>query len=262
MKIGLTILLSALLWGPVDSGGDPMVSGGDPIATGGGPIVADGDPMVSCGNPTVSDGRLTGGAVSAERDLCWWEEPAANGMKLRSDLVTQFGASSEVANDFRLDTDGRITRAIAIGGYWCWSQGDELFHDFNLFIYEDEQGTPGDLLLELLEIQMEESLLGYDGYGPNYRYEAPIDFSVTAGTTYWFVIQAVHGTVEPCWGRYQAMTVSLHESMFRSAYFGWPDWTEASNVVGSPFDAVQGFECETPVPRRSTSWGKIKAIYR
>jgi hypothetical protein len=86
-------------------------------------------------------------------------------------------------------------------------------------------------------------LFVYDNDGfPVYRYEAPVDFRAQAHQRYWFSAVGVHNPVQPSWFRADAWEIRGCQSMFRSYYFGFPDWIELEDFY-SRVDASQEVIC-------------------
>jgi hypothetical protein len=64
----------------------------------------------------------------------------------------------------------------------------------------------------------------------------------------------------PQGGRLASVGVQSCDSVFKSAYFGYPDWTPGIDVFGVSFDASQAFICGITATQPST-WGQIKGMY-
>ena len=97
---------------------------------------------------------------------------------------------------------------------------------------------------------------------PIFRYEVSVELPCQANTLYWFGAQAADHTFPPQCGRVAAGAITACDSVFKSAYFAYPDWTPAIDVFGIAFDASQEFECGMWFRRNSTTWGAIKGLYR
>lgn len=204
----------------------------------------------------------SGRRIEPSRDVCWSEPADIDDAKISSDVICQYGLESEVANDFRIDTDGTIVKAIGYGGPYNWVEGDPDIFAYNLRFYTDANCRPDALLESFLHAAAIETFLGLDAYGyPTYKLEIPIAFSVIGGTRYWFSLQADDHPFPPQWGRQgTGGRVTWCDTMFRSAFFGYPDWVPASDI--GPWDAAQEFECGIPVAAESSSWGRVRALFR
>ena len=66
---------------------------------------------------------------------------------------------------------------------------------------------------------------------------------VTGGVRYWFSVQAGTHPFPPQWGRLASVSLQGCYSMFRSDYFGFPNWTDTPEVFGVDIDLSQEFEC-------------------
>jgi len=66
------------------------------------------------------------------------------------------------------------------------------------------------------------------------------DFAVS-GNLYWFGAQMKDHAFPPQAGRLASAGVIGCDSVFKSAYFGYPDWTPAIDVFGVAFDCSQEF---------------------
>ena len=84
-----------------------------------------------------------------------------------------------------------------------------------------------------------ETYIGPDmGSGICYDYsvDLPTPVEFVANTKYWISIQGI-GDFPPQsgWAMHND-SILLHEALFKSVYFGYPNWTNGSTVYGSPFD--------------------------
>jgi hypothetical protein len=50
--------------------------------------------------------------------------------------------------------------------------------------------------------------------------------------------------------------------MYRSAFYGYPDWTPAGEVVGYPWDAGLTIDCGLPTAVQKGTWGEVKSLFR
>ena len=91
------------------------------------------------------------------------------------------------------------------------------------------------------------------GIYPIFRYEVEnLGFNSQANTLYWFGAQAADHAFPPQCGRVASAAIVGCDTVFKSAYFGYPDWTPAIDVFGVAFDASQEFEAFTIPP---PDWG-------
>ena len=206
--------------------------------------------------------------------VMWSEPPDLNGMILSSEQILMYGLETELANDF-VPTGPTITHVTWWGGYYNNSTPclpGILTPGFNLRFYEDAGWVPGNLIADLPITQFTEEYVGCqdDGY-PMYKWGAYVNVNLVAGNLYWFSAQIKDHPYPPLGGRLASMGVVASESVFKSAYFGYPDWTPVSEVTGIAFDASQEFEsgvveypeaccfpdehCEFLIARQCSAWG-------
>jgi hypothetical protein len=151
---------------------------------------------------------------------------------------TVFGAGTQV-----------ISKAIWFGGPYNWYPGDPEIFDFNVYFYSDNGDcAPGDIFAEYLHVTPIRTDLGWTGGGlPLYRYELDVAVLIYPETRYWVVFQADDHLFPPQWGCQQALGEVVDcESQFRSDYFGYYDWTDASQVFGYDFEGAFILECGDP----------------
>jgi hypothetical protein len=199
------------------------------------------------------------------RDTCWSEPPDLNGQIGSSEQMLMYGLESEIANDFVV-SGSVITKAS-----WAWAWYDEYAcgshpstPGFNLRFYEDTGCMPGSIIADLSITGFEEEYLGcFETVGIDDLFRATTDISVNVvpGQTYWCGVQVKDHTFPPQAGRLAASVVTDCESMFKSAYFGFPNWTRTRDVWGFSWDASQEFWCGV-TPVQGTSWSRIRALFR
>jgi len=200
--------------------------------------------------------------VPGGRDICWSEPADLAAAKISSEIIAMFGLESELANDFVIAADNTISKAIGYGGYYNWIQGDPPITSLNWKFYSDGGCYP-DVLMDTFVGLGTQTFIGYDGFGyPTYKHELDLSFDVLGNNIYWLGLQAADHPFPPQWGRQGASVVTNCDTLFKSAYFGYPDWVTAGDLVGAPYDAAQEFECGPPTATENTSWGAIKGLYR
>ena len=235
----------------------------------------------------------------------WSEPPDLNGLIASSEQILQLGLETEIANDFT--PLGEIASSTWWGGFYNNStpcSPGMTTPGFNIRFYEDAGCFPGTIIAdESITSFQEESVGCQAGFYPMYRYFADNACAlVQAGGLYWFGVQMKDHPFPPQAGRLASMGVVGCDTVFKSAYFGYPDWTPAIDVFGVAFDASQEFQyglcisdgaccigdqCEytgyydcmehggdwqgfvtcspnpcQATPVKATSWGRIKATYR
>jgi len=209
------------------------------------PVPATGTPD----RPTLGPAHRGSGpptVLPGARDAWWDEPPDLNGLAMTSEIISEFRYESETANDFYSSASVTILEAVWWGEYY--SGGEPDVSAFNLRFYDDSDGTPGSLIAEYLESsQVDAIYIGQGIGGPIYEYHAPVSVDIGVGS-YWFSVQACDHVFPPQWGRLAAGQVTGYESVSRSRFLGFPDWTASSQVFGEPLDASQRFIVTPPLP--------------
>ena len=220
------------------------------------------------GGTPVKDHPGIGGhrAAPGGRDVCWSEPADLNGMIGSSEQILRLGIETEMANDFMID-GGVITRASWWGGYFenLDTPCEELppSPGFNLRFYEDANCLPAALIADLPITDYAEELIDCRwGFVPIYKWSADVDIEIDAATRHWFGAQMMDHPFPPQAGRQAAIRITGCQSAFKSAAFGFPDWTPCEDVFGVAFDVSQEFECEPPTPVARSTWGALRALYR
>ncbi len=193
--------------------------------------------------------------------------------KISSEVNSYYDYVSEVANDCQVEVPGTLTRVSWWGGYIDGPPGDPEVTTFILRFYEDSDlsCTPGVVIAELLDQAPSITYIGDGPSGyPTYIYDLAISVHLEPGI-FWFGVQAVNEAMRfrypPKHGRAgdggdKAPERSC-ETMFRSAYYGFPDWTPISEVIGHPWTASQEFEfIPDQISTRQDTWGAMKSLYR
>jgi len=236
----------------------------------------------------------------------WSEPPDLNGLIGSSEQILSLGLETELANDFVADVC-YIFEATWWGGYFSnttpCSPGIPT-PGFNLRFYEDAGCVPGNIIADLPITHFTEEVVGCQaGMYPLFKWTANAgNVPVLIGNVYWFGAQMMDHAYPPQAGRLASMGVVGCESVFKSPYFGYPDWTHVSEAFGVAFDCSQEFRegvgapraccwpdgsctvedvaacsdfggivmnacsCDPnpchPTPTKTTSWGSIKTWYR
>ncbi len=209
--------------------------------------------------------------VPSGRDVCWSEPADLNGLIASSEQILAFGLESEIANDF-VPTDN-ITFVTFWGGYYNNStpcSSGITTPGFNLKFYSDGGCVPAGTTPDVAWVSpafTETSVGCQQGVFPMFRWDFDLNASpiaVTAGNLYWFGGQLKDHAFPPQGGRLAAALVTGCDTVFRSVYFGYPDWTPAIDVFGVAFDASQEFQCGPGggVAVEHSTWGQIKGLYR
>ncbi len=153
------------------------------------------------------------------------------------------------ADDFQFDVLQRVNDVHWIGGYW--DPAEDGFFDWEIKFYDDfGDGTkPGrDFVTyrfadyQINKVDLGNAYFEYSVTLPN----PPVVFSPF--TKYWISIQGV-GIYPPQsgWG-YHEDPIQMHECVFKSEYFGYPDWVDGSVAFGTPRDMCFQLTYEDPFP--------------
>jgi hypothetical protein len=222
--------------------------------------------------PTLFHEGPGGAPLQPDPNACWSEPPDLNGLLLTSEQILAFGFECEVANDFTLDGSRTITMARWWGGYYNNTVPCEAGitpPGFYLSFYENADCLP--LQFPHYNPYAEFFISGsagevsvgcQQGTFPLFRYEADVSVPVTGGVTYWFGVQMADHSFPPQWGRLGAAAVTGCESAMWIHTLDWPEWDPVTWILGFPADFSQEFECESIVPVRGSTWGRIKGLYR
>jgi len=182
--------------------------------------------------------------LPASRDVIWSEPPDLNGLIGSSEQILAFGLETELANDF-VPTASFVGVATWWGGFWNNStpcQPGIPTPGFNLRFYDDAGCVPGRIIADVSATTFTEESVGcQQGVFPMFKWSAEVCVDVTAGSLYWFGAQMKDHAFPPQAGRLASAGVVGCDTVFKSAYFGYPDWTPAIDVFGVAFDCSQEF---------------------
>ena len=209
--------------------------------------------------PVLMHAGPGGGTYDSDRAVVWSDPPDPAGNIGSSEIILDFQLESELANDFIIETETTICLWRWWGGYWNGYAGPAVNYVV-VRIYDDGGCVPMNTLAEV-QLNAGDFTETVFEAEPLFEYEALVDFPVAANL-YWFGVQGEHA-FPPQWGRLAAQTIQVCDSVFKSAYFAYPDWVPAYTVFGADYDASQEMEddCE-PVATETSSWGAIKSLYR
>jgi serine protease AprX len=178
--------------------------------------------------------------IPESRDLLFDQTSASQGAFAACQADSSFSFYPRIADNFVLASDSDIDSIVFWGGYWNPGYpGSPL--GYNIEFYPDSGGGNGPCQnpVYFQEVMFTETQISGDWC----VYEGAIPtFSASGGVTYWLVTQMVltyppqFGTncsSPPSWGDGQ-------EGYFKSAYFGYPQWVNATSVFGTPYE--NGFQ--------------------
>ena len=210
-------------------------------------------------NPTITAEGQGQGPASIQPII--WD----NGMDYEGMGASQWDPSFNFdpicADDFILEEpDNTIHDVHWMGGYWNGPPDDGDF-DWEVTFYEDrgDGNAPGAIIWQHLYPNAEVSetfIEGTPGGSNFYSYSVILadPLTVTPGAKYWISVQG-HGAFPPQSGFCYHSTILLHMGVFKSAYFGFPDWTDSQVVFGTAYDfafqltgegepAIPNLDCE------------------
>lgn len=191
-------------------------------------------------NTPVISVEGSGQGPGAIGDVVW-----DNGMDYIGLVTAQFDEQypfeSEVADDFHFEEDTEVCDVHWVGGYW--QTGYDTAHwPWEITFYKDD-GTgekPGGIYVGPLtfeEGEYTETLI--EDTGTSIYYELSVDlpenYLFYACEKYWISIQGI-GIFPPQSGIGYHSEVLLSEMVFRSEFFGYSEWTGATEAWGEERD--------------------------
>jgi hypothetical protein len=176
---------------------------------------------------------------------CWCEPADLNGLIGSSEQILSLGLDSEIANDFAWPPNaGGIGTTVWWGAFFNNSTpcaSGIVTPGFNLRFYSDDGCRPGAIAADLSITDFTEESIGCRaGVYPLFEWSTTTVVNIVEGL-YWFAPQMRDHAFAPQAGRLASASVVGCESVFRSAYFGFPDWTPVIDAFGVEVDFSQGF---------------------
>lgn len=204
----------------------------------------------------------TGGAggAAANRAALLWDNGAATGNALSSQMDLAYPFDSQTADDFRLaDQNGGagpyvITDVHWDGVYWNGFPGNPA-QGFNIQFYADAgnkpTGGPGNpngtaVTTQFIPIGSTNETATVNGF--SYDTVLTLPFLATATTRYWLGVQAVLDFT-PQWGWSVSTLQQGIESQFGFPLLGANYWVPSGDVLGARVDqayTLGGFEIPEP----------------
>lgn len=179
----------------------------------------------------------------------WSQPPNLNGYVGSSEVISSGGFESQIVNDFVLagQTGQKValTRVKWWGGYFNTQPGYPHVTGFTIRFYSNASCLPASLLAQYsIPFQANESFVYQQGGTSLYEYHVDVRWELPANTPIWFSVQASDHPFPPQWGWLAAASVQGCESVFKSAYLGYPAWTVAHTVFGQAYDASMVLESD------------------
>jgi hypothetical protein len=149
-----------------------------------------------------------------------------------------------IADDFEFTVTQQVNDVHWIGGYWNGPPDDGDF-DWEIKFYDNDpsgpEPKPGTVISTyyFANADVNETFIeGLPGEINYYGYSVNLGSveGFMGGAKYWISIQGI-GIFPPQSGwAYHEDPIILHEAVFKSDYFGYPDWTNTSDVFGYAVD--------------------------
>lgn len=217
-------------------------------------------------------GTPGGPIIVPDLEVCFSQPMTAAMSAVSSEVITATNLVSAVANDFTFATDRKIIHARWWGQYYNYSANMPDARTFNLFWYYgfgNCTAFPEPPFCTFVVPNNAGEALVVAPAVFEYNVDLNLDCCFGAGYQFWFVAQCgPHRELTGAgqWGRKGTSPVLGCESMFRSAYFGFPNWIPMSQIVppSQYADASQEFTCGDcgVTPTDATTWGTIKTLYQ
>jgi hypothetical protein len=160
------------------------------------------------------------------------------------------------ADDFFFFEETEVSDVKWVGGYWGT---DYLLGDYDWVItFFSDRGdgmAPGLLYAGPFyypQVICYPSFIEDTGSAVYYEFSVPLPSTIVFPAYYqfWICIYAIGSDVQdPGWGIHDT-PINMHEAVFLSTFFGYPDWTDVSVLLGTSYDMcfqlISTLEDETP----------------
>jgi len=197
----------------------------------------------------------SGQAPGAIGEVVWDNGMEYDGMS-SAQYDWDFPFESECADDFVFEEDTEVCDVHWVGGYWNGANYNQVHWPWEIIFYYDrgDGNAPGQIYIGPItfeETEYYETII--EDTGSSIYYEISVDlpenYIFFAGMKYWISIQG-QGLYPPqCgWGSHYEPII-LHQSVFRSEYFGFPDWVDSEEVnPDDPYPRDMCFQLTKKVP--------------
>lgn len=188
------------------------------------------------GVPSIDPGDQIEEGLNDTRDVVW-----DNGGWLTWYRISMYHSTfnSIIADDFRFTEDTDINGVNWYGLYY-FPPEDEDF-DYEIIFYEDfGDGTkPGAVYATyyMNNADINETIVQSEPEQLYCSYSASLPSTITfsANTKYWVSFQG-YGSYPPATGITFSASQQLHVYVWKSAYYGYPDWTASNDLDGNYLD--------------------------
>lgn len=181
-----------------------------------------------------------GTGVGAKGNVVW-----DNGMHYEGLVPSQWDVTypfdAIAADDFHFEETTVVTDVHWIGGYYNPAEDGDF--DWNISFYTDrgDGNAPGAKIYEQVfpNAEVHETFIGELPSGNlifSYWVDLADPIPFTGGEKYWISIQGI-GIFPPQSGNAgHKLPIVLHQVVYKSNYFGHPDWIDIEEVYGIPGD--------------------------
>jgi len=219
-------------------------------------------PRVTTTASLGSQGGDAGWQPAKEIVAKWTQLPEVGGIGVSSEEITGLGVVAESADDF-FCADGAPIVAVE------WWGVDWTGENVDYFIIRFYSGVPGPPFAHPGNLLYEEECHAFTfellpGQFDQYYYSAdlPSAFVQESGNTYWISIQAVHPDQQWFWLECADPYFWNGAGVFRSEYFGFPDWVTVSEATGTCREFSFVLYADVTSPVEAVTWSGIKEMFR
>jgi len=197
----------------------------------------------------VSDNEISGEGIGARGDIVWDNGMNYNGLLNAQEPISTGHIDAYPADDFHFEENTEVCDVHWIGGYL---EGDPQQWDWCILFYYDRGDgcAPGNVYAgkfcyAWMDINKEELEPGIW----EMWIDLPENIPFPAGYIWWISIWAVGDDLPKSGWGYHWEPITMHEAVFKSEYYGFPDWRDLSELLGDPMDlCFQLTTKEDPVP--------------
>ncbi len=221
----------------------------------------------------VSPGGTLEWQPAKEVEVKWTQLPDLDGYVLMSQDMYDQAIYAECADDFYCDDGSPIVGIEWWGAYWNYSVLPPYAEYFIIRFYDDVPAPPfshpGNIVYE------EPCYVYTEEPDPNefhfhYYQDLGMPFDQVEDTIYWVSIVAVYAWFYPDsggggqWGWAECLPEYYwnDEMCFFSPYFGYYEWTPATEVYGVHREMAFVLYADVMNPVEATTWGQVKAMFR
>jgi hypothetical protein len=211
--------------------------------------------------PVLTDGSSNQGqGGESTRDIVWDNGMNYDGLLAAQEPVSPGHVDAYPADDFHFEVDTEVCDVHWIGGYY---NGDPEPWDWCILFYYDrgDGNAPGNIFEGPFCYSWAD--IGKEELEPG-RYEMWVDLPYNIWFPgcykFWISIWAVGDHFpQSGWG-FHFDPITLHEAVFKSDWFGFPDWTDTSQLLGDPIDMcfqLTSKECEPSIDVEKYVWDPV-----